>query len=224
MTHMQTEPGAVSKIAVFDMDGVLVDVKSSWQYVHEAFGADNSRNMKKYLEGEITYKEFMRSDIALWGRAHIAKICDILSNVPLMTGATETFSALRKARLKTALISAGLSVLASRLQATLGLDHIYANAVLTDQNGFLTGEAEEAVCLLDKLSVLRELGKKENISLQECTVVGDSYYDIPMFNEAGLSIAFNTNDKEVRKAAKIVVRKKDLREILPYLIGDARAP
>jgi hydroxymethylpyrimidine pyrophosphatase-like HAD family hydrolase len=39
-----------------------------------------------------------------------------------------------------------------------------------------------------------------------------------MFKEVGLSIAFNTNETNVKKAADVVVKKKDLREILPYLV------
>lgn len=206
------------RIVVFDMDGVLVDVKSSWQFIHEAFGIDNSENVKRYVKGEITYRELMRRDIALWGKVNIDKIRSILSEAPLMPGATETFAGLKKAGLKTALISAGVSILADRLQEILGLDYIFANKVLTDQHGFLTGEGEETVGLLDKLSVLRKLVATEKISLEECAVIGDSSYDIPMFREAELSIAFNTNDSKVRNAADIIVEKKDLREILPCLI------
>jgi phosphoserine phosphatase len=38
-----------------------------------------------------------------------------------------------------------------------------------------------------------------------------------MFREAGLSIAFNADDHSVEEAADVVVKRKDLREILPYL-------
>jgi len=209
----------VLKIVVFDMDGVLVDIKSSWQFVHEAFGANNWENVKRYTEGKITYEELMRRDIALWGRVHIDEIRSILAKAPLMSGATETFAGLKNAGLNTALISAGVSILAERLQAILGLDHIFANEVLTDENGFLTGEGDEVVGLLDKLRVLKKLAAIERISPEECAVVGDSSYDIPMFKEAGLSIAFNTNDSYVKKAADVVVEEKDLRAILPSLMG-----
>ena len=220
LCHTRTQkPCANLRIIVFDMDGVLVDVESSWQFIHEAFGANNRENVRRYVRGEINYKEFMRRDIALWGRVHIDKIRSILSNAPLMPGLVETFANLRKAGLKTALISAGVSVLADRLQAILKLDYIFANKVLTDQNGFLTGEGEEIVGLLDKLSVLKKLATKEKASLLECAVIGDSTYDVPMFRESGLSIAFNAKDSEVREAADVIVRKKDLREILPCLIG-----
>lgn len=206
------------RIVVFDMDGVLVDVRSSWQFIHDAFGASNLENVKRYVEGEITYGELMRRDIALWGRVHINRIKETLSAVPLMPGATEVFAGLKGAGLRTGLISAGVSVLADRLQAVLGIDRVFANKVLIDQQGFLTGEGEEIVGLLDKLSVLKRLVAMEKVSLQECAVIGDGPYDIPMFREAGLSIAFNIGDDEVRKAADVVVEGKDLRGILPCLL------
>ena len=207
------------RIVVFDMDGVLVDVKSSWQFVHEAFGANNWKNVKRYLSGQITYNELMRRDIALWGRIHIDKITSILSKAPLMLGAQEAFACLKMAEVKTALISAGVSVLADRLRTILGIDRVFANKILTDQQGFLTGEGEEIVSLLDKPKVLKKLVTLENIPISKCAVVGDSSYDIPMFREAGLSIAFNTNEDNVKKMADVVIEKKDLREILPYLVG-----
>jgi phosphoserine phosphatase len=211
------KPGQKLRLIVFDMDGVLVDVKSSWQFVHAAFGVDNRENVKQYVEGRMTYEELMKRDIALWGRVHIDKIRSILSQIQLMPGAVEAFAVLKEACLKTALISAGVSVLAERLDAVLELDHIYANRLLTDRQGLLTGEGEGTVGLMNKLDVLKKLAAVENVSLQECAVVGDSLFDVPMFREAGLSIAFNADDRSVEDSADVVVKRKDLREILPYL-------
>ena len=212
------KPHSNVRIVVFDMDGVLVDVKSSWQFVHEAFGKNNLRNLKKYESGEMTYGQLVESDIALWGHVHLDRIKNILTKIPVMPGAKQTFECLRNACFKTALISAGISILAERLQATLGLDYVFANEVLADQQGFLTGDGVVAVILLEKLKVLNELSTREGFSLAECAVVGDSSYDIPMFRKAGLSIAFNSEEKNVQKAADIIIEKKDLQEILPYLI------
>ena len=39
------------------MDGVLVDVGSSWKFVHREFGTDNEDNLRKYVDGEIDYFE-----------------------------------------------------------------------------------------------------------------------------------------------------------------------
>ena len=52
-------------IVVFDLDGVLVDIQSSWDWVHRHFGVDNDESLAQYLAGQIDDLEFMRRDIAL---------------------------------------------------------------------------------------------------------------------------------------------------------------
>lgn len=200
------------------MDGVLVESDSSWQALHDSFGVTNEGNFQKYLRGEIDYKEFMRSDIRLWGSVSREEIKRILDLVRLMKGAKETIDKLKKAGYKTAIISSGVSLLADRVRDQLGIDYSYANRLLFDEKGRLTGEAEESVTLLNKDRILRRLAAVECIKPSECAVVGDSRFDIPMFNEAAFSIAFNPKDELVREAADSVIEGKDLKKILPLLI------
>ena len=49
----------VPKVVVFDCDGVLVDSVSSWKTLHDHFGTDNSHNLKRFIEGEISDMEFL---------------------------------------------------------------------------------------------------------------------------------------------------------------------
>lgn len=46
--------------------------------------------------------------------------------------------------------------------------------------------------------------------------VADEMNDLPLFKEVALPIAFNSRKNEVKKAAKVVIDKKDLREILKH--------
>jgi len=206
------------KLVAFDLDGVLVESDSSWQALHDAFGVNNEENLQKYLRGEIDYEEFMRSDIRLWGDASREEIKTILDQVRLMKGAKETIDELKKAGYKTAIISSGISLLADRIKNQLGIDYSYANKLLFDGKGRLTGEAEESVTLSNKDSILKRLAAVEGIKPSECAVVGDSRFDVPMFKDAGFSIAFNPKDQLVREAAYSVIERKGLREILPLLI------
>ena len=48
---------------IFDCDGVLVDSVSSWRTLHDHFGTDNSDELARFIAGEISDVEFMRSDI-----------------------------------------------------------------------------------------------------------------------------------------------------------------
>jgi len=204
------------EIIIFDMDGVLVNADSSWQFVHKAFHVDNDDNIKRYLNGEIDYPEFMRRDIRLWGRVHIGTIAKILERVPLMKGAKQTLHQLKKLKYKTCILSGGISILAERMKDELGIDHVFANKLLVDESGMLTGEGEISVDLLKKVDVLKKLVSYENVALDRCAIVGDSIYDIPLFQVAGFSIAFNAKDSQVKDAATVVVEGKDLRKILPY--------
>ena len=207
------------EMVVFDLDGVLVDIDSSWQAIHAAFGVDNEENFQKHIHGQIDFKEFMRSDIRLWNGPHISRIRDVLDRAPLMKGASETVKILKTAGYKTAIISSGISVLAERIRCELGMDYCFSNRLLTDDSGLLTGDGEEVVGLFDKGKVLRHLASTAGISVEQCVVVGDGRFDVPLFREAGLSIAFNAKDESVREAADLAVDEKDLTRILPWLMN-----
>jgi len=204
------------KMVVFDMDGVLVNIDSSWRAVHRAFGVDNEKNYQRFMRGEIDFKEFMRSDIRLWGDAHISDVKGILDRAPLMKGADEAVRKLKRAGYRTAIISSGISILADRVRSQLGIDLSFSNILLSFGDGKLSGEGEEVVGLNDKLHVFRRLASMKGLTTKQCAVVGDSVFDKPLFEEAGFSIAFNAEDEGVKGAADVVVEDKDLRKILPY--------
>ena len=205
------------EIVVFDMDGVLADIDSSWQFVHRKLNVDNSANLKQFLNHRISYLEFMKKDIELWGKANINTIKNILDEAPLMKNAKLTVAQLKKAGYKTAVISAGISILAERVQRELEIDFVFANRIVADRDGVLTGKGVEVVNPLNKEAVLRKFAKDHHTTPQCCAVVGDTIFDVPMFRKAGFSIAFNTHDKRVRKAANVAVEGRDLKKILPHL-------
>ncbi len=200
------------------MDGVLVDTDSSWQFVHRKLNVDNSDNLKQFLNHQISYLEFMKKDIELWGKANINTIKNILDEAPLMKNAKSTVAQLKKAGYKTAIISSGISMLAERVQQELKIDFMFANRIVADRNGVLTGKGLEVVNPLNKEAVLRRFASDQHTTPQCCAVVGDTIFDVPMFREAGFSIAFNADDKRVKKAANVAVEGKDLQRILPYII------
>lgn len=54
------------------------------------------------------------------------------------------------------------------------------------------------------------------MSRHQCAAVGDSRSDVPLFAEAGLSIAFNA-DRQAREAASVSVDGNDLQTVIPLL-------
>jgi phosphoserine phosphatase len=209
------------KLVVFDMDGVLTDTISSWKYVHDYFGSSNDRSVNAYLEGKIDDMEFIKRDVSLWRindrPVNIVKLVEILSEVPLMRGVKECISSLRSHSVKTAIVSAGLDILARRVAGETGIDYVFANGLKTDKNGFATGQGILNVKLMYKEKTIEKLSKISKVSLGRIAAVGNSCFDIPMFETCGLGIAFNPEDDCVREAADHVVESRDLTKILPYI-------
>lgn len=213
------------KLVVFDLDGVLVDIESSWCWVHKYFGVNNDESLRAYLKGEIDDEEFMKRDIALWlrnGKLKLSELGNILREVPLMGGAKETVSKLSRAGIKTAIISGGLELLATRVKKELGIDYSLANGLAVDRNGFLCGEGILKVALVDKSTPLKQLMNSIGVEQKECVAVGNSRFDCSLFEASGLSIAFNPCDDEVRASANVVIEGKDLSKILPYILAQRK--
>lgn len=200
------------------MDGVLVNIKSSWAVIHKAFKIDERETFQRYLRGEFDYLEFMQKDIGFWGHVNENQIRKILDQVPIMLGTEYTFTMLRKNGYKTAIISSGISILAEKLKKKLKIDYVFANELLKDKNGVLTGDGNPVVPLWDKGKVLQQLLNSLEIEPDNCAVVGDSIFDIPLFDLAGFSIAFNSKDIRVNDIADVCIKTNDLRDILPHFI------
>ncbi len=207
------------ELAVFDMDGVLVDVESSWVWVHDYFDVNNDHSLELYLNGDIDDLEFIRRDIELWKSKDkdLTKdnIKSILSDVPVMDGYNKCLEHLKEKQYKTAIISGGLKPLAEQIGSEY-FDKIKAND-LEERNGKLSGEGVLEVQLKDKGSAFKELLHDLNIKPEKCIAVGNSFIDSPMLDKAGLGIAFDPADSKVKKAADIIVEEKNLCKILDYI-------
>ena len=209
------------ELVIFDMDGVLTDIISSWKYIHDYFNTSNERSVNEYLQGKIDDMEFIRRDAILWKEngkpTTIKKIEEILSDVQLMKGAKESIETLKRNEIKTAIVSAGLDILSEKVAKKLGINFVYSNGVQTNKHGQLNGEGIVGVRLMYKDQIVKKLADKLNIPLERIASVGNSCYDIPMFEITGLSIAFNPEDDCTRTAADVIVEGKDLTRILPVL-------
>jgi phosphoserine phosphatase len=210
-------------LVAFDMDGVLVDHASSWTWVHEHFKVDNEASLVAYIEGRIDDREFMRRDIEKWLSIRsdlcLEDIDEILRPVPVIPGIKETVSMLRSKGMRCVIVSGGLDMAARRIAEQNGFDDHIANSLACDENGRLTGEGVLRVELTNKRRALERFQEKYGVPAERTVAIGNSFVDVSMFSASGLSIAFNPIDETVERSADVVLRSKDLRDVLRPILG-----
>jgi phosphoserine phosphatase len=212
------------ELVVFDMDGTLVDVDSSWGEVHRFFGDSNDEALRLFVEDQIDDWEFIRRDVKRW-QSHepaidIARIADILSRVPVVPGAKELFDDLRARQIRTAIVSGGIDLLAERLAQELQIDFVFANGLVTAPDGRLTGEGVVRVPVKRKGETVKALRERLSIAQEAVAAVGNSEIDVSMFRQSRIGIAFRPADDLVRAGATHIVTERSLDALRPLLSND----
>ena len=216
------------KLVCFDVDGTLVDnVEYSWQIFHDYFHVDQIRRefaRESFFSGRITYLEWAEHDIALWMKAGATKAQFVhameLAKLKPMTGALECIEELKRRNLRLAIVSGTLDVILDKVYPDYEklFSYVFLSRLIFDNEGRLSGAIPTRFDMDMKADALRHIAEKENILLEECVFIGDHNNDVKIATIAGLGIAFNCKSDNLRSIADVVIKKKDLREILRYLI------
>ena len=215
----------IPKVVVFDCDGVLVDSVSSWKTLHDYFGTDNSLNLQRFINGELTDVEFMRSDIQMWKEIKDPIFRDELfrsySGVKLMPGAKELIKELKEAGIFVAIVSAGVDLFVSSIAAMLKVDDWIANGFEFDEDGWLAQDGIVRLGAWDKGEIIKKMLKQIDCVPEDLVSVGDSVMDLSMYIEGSRFIGFNptreTAIEGFEKAGIDVVLGKNLDDLRPYL-------
>jgi phosphoserine phosphatase len=191
--------GEKIRVAVFDMDGTLLEEKSCWGVLHRRYGTEEvgMRGLELYSRGALGYEDWMRMDVSAWPKGlRLSEVDDALSNYTLKEGARETVGKLRGAGVEVAMITAGLDVLARRVASDLGIKHWLANSLKTDGSGRLTGEGVGVVEPSRKELALAALLMRLSRKRSETIAVGDSVYDLSILRAARVGFLLH-QDKPV---------------------------
>ena len=211
-------------LVCFDMDGVLTKLRSSWCWVHECFGVDNETAYKAYCNGEIDEPEFMRRDIGLWlakkPDVTIDEITRLFQDMPLIGGIQETVACLKENGVRSVIVSGGIDRAALLIKNEFGFDDFAADELCTNPDGTLTGEGKLVVDLRDKGVTVRKFIEKYRTTPERTVSIGNSYTDIPMFKNTGMSIAFNPTDHYTSDAATYTVVSENIADVLDYILED----
>ncbi len=208
------------KLVVFDVDGVLTEVKSSWSFIHQRLGvADKAKEYAAMFErGEITYADWLRLDTSLWvestgGRLTRWDLERIVSEIPLRPCVTQVSVCIHMMGKRIALLSGGVDLFVARVASVVGADLWMSNQLSFDSRWRLVPGGVAAVGV-DKARALKSLVGELGVELSEVMYVGDSKWDVGAMRLVGYPVAIG-DDTEVASVARY--RIKELREVCDVL-------
>tara|TARA_B100000530_G_scaffold136130_2_gene85082 strand:+ start:11458 stop:12138 length:681 start_codon:yes stop_codon:yes gene_type:complete len=213
---------------VFDCDGVLVDITSSWQQIHNYFGTNNKENLTRFLEKEITDDEFMELDVKLWleiqEEIHMDEIMRCFSGVKLMKGAREVIDELKRRGIYVAIVSSGVARFIGSIAHILKVDDWAANDFSWDKEGYLSGPAPAMVDSHNKGEMVEKLARINGFEAEKIWTIGDSGTDLSMQIPGSNFIGFNpARERSINKftdASVPIIVDKDLTKIWNIIFSE----
>ena len=164
------------------------------------------------MAGELDFYESLKQRVAFLKGVSLSEAKKIVSNLPMMPGASDIIPYLKNKGIKVVVFSGGFHMATDAAQAKLGFDINFANE-LHHKGDILTGQVGGEMMFGDsKGKMLARLKHFLGLSSDEVANIGDGENDVSMFKEASTCIAFCANEV-LKKAATHIIERKDLCEI-----------
>ncbi len=211
-------------LVAFDVDGTLVRSpgdKTVWEVLNARFtghGEVNRERYRNYLDGKISYEEWVALDIGGWRDAG-AKRDDLIAGfepLELVPGTREALSALAGAGYRLFAISGTLDLMLETVFSDHPFEEVYCNHIGFDDEGKISHWRATPFDMAGKAKLLRAIALREGISLKRCAFVGDSSNDVWIARDAGFALALNPKSAKLEEVADAVVVTDDLRTILSH--------
>src|SRR5438874_3571849 len=146
---------------------------------------------RRAMNGELDFAAALTERVALLRGLPARVLDEAASRIRLMPGARALLATLRRAGVRTALVSGGFTVFAERVGAGLGFEPGVANR-LDIADGRLAGTITAPIVEREaKRDTLVALARQCGVPLAATLAVGDGANDLPMLEAAGLGIAFH---------------------------------
>lgn len=207
-------------LVVFDIDGTLTPIKSSWNFIHTVLSTKlRSEHYKSlFFNKELSYDEWVYLDLSLWKGLSYETFKKILYAIPWRRGIERLTKLVNNYRdvAKFIAITGGFSVLCERVMKELGFEWCIGTEIELDENNKLTGCARRYVGFRGKASTLQEYIEESHEKYLAIVSVGDDVNDVELFQQSDVSIAFCCEDN-VGRYASIHVRSCNISKLVEVL-------
>ena len=203
-------------LIIFDVEGVLLNA----EYLPVLAQVMGPRKEKEIwditnagIRGEINWEEGLRRRVQALRGISYEDAKKIGESLPLMPGAKELCSALKKADWKMIAVSGGFTIITDRLKEELCVDRIFSNELV-----FKDDKLEDVIMNVtsDKAAAIRPTIRQWDIRKEDTVVVVDGANDLKLFALAGYTVGFCPVDM-VREKADVSIDKRDLSLLLNLL-------
>jgi phosphoserine phosphatase len=203
-------------LIIFDVEGVLLNAEYL-PVLAEVMGPKKEKEIwditNAGIRGEINWEEGLRRRVQALRGISYEDAKKIGESLPIMPGAQELCSALKKAEWKMIAVSGGFTIITDRLKEELEIDRIFSNELV-----FKDGKLEDVIMNVtsDKAAAIRPTIRQWDIRKEDTVVVVDGANDLKLFALAGYTVGFCPVDM-VREKADVSIDKRDLSLLLNLL-------
>lgn len=203
-------------LVAMDMDSTLITIECIDEIADmQGLKPQVAEITEAAMRGEIEFRESLTRRVALLKGLDASALQRVYDErLKLSPGAEAMLKAVKRAGLKTLLVSGGFTFFTDRMKERLGLDHTHSNR-LEIVDGKLTGRVIGGIVDADeKKNTVERVCLELGISPRQSIVMGDGANDLKMMGISGMSVAFRAKPV-VRAQADVTLNFVGLDGILP---------
>ncbi|MBI2056951.1 haloacid dehalogenase-like hydrolase [Candidatus Pacearchaeota archaeon] len=188
------------KMIISDMDGTLVNYpnkpfNSTWDVFPEILSEQNKKEWFRlrdfYLKKRGHYDEWFNKQLNLLNGISVEKAHRAFFPIPYSKGVESFFNSLDGKYIK-GIVSSGVGFVAEKIKNDLNFNFQSSSDLEIEAEKF-TGRGKINFDIYKKDKAIFSIAQKYKINLEEICYIGDHFNDVPAWEAAGLSVAFNPN-------------------------------